>query len=149
MQDESLLRWGVLAAALVGGIVLIAAAFASADDLSGRTWVAEELTIDGTTTEPLPGTVLSALFDNSSVSGIAGCNSYFAGFGTDGSEIRIGLTGSTKMLCAEPPGIMRQEAEYLRLLNLADEFELDRESLTLLADGEAIIVFAEADVAEG
>ena len=35
MQDESLLRWGVLAAALVGGIVLIAAAFASGDDLSG------------------------------------------------------------------------------------------------------------------
>ena len=75
VEDQSVLRWGILAAALIGGVILIGVALSSGDELTGRTWVAEEFVIDGTSTEPLPGTVVSAVFDNSSVNGIAGCNS--------------------------------------------------------------------------
>ena len=144
LEDQSSLRWGVLAAAVVGGILLIGFALASSGDLTGRTWVVEEFVIEGTATAPVPDTVVTAVFDNESVAGISGCNNYFAGYETDGDQIEFGLAGSTRMFCSEPPGVMEQELAYLGLLSTADSFDVDRDTLTLYADGEAIMVFAEA-----
>jgi heat shock protein HslJ len=72
------------------------------------------------------GTTITANFGaDGTLSGNAGCNDYFASYETDGSKISIGPVGSTQKMCAEPPNIMEQEAEYLQALSTAATYRID------------------------
>ncbi len=58
------------------------------------------------------GSEITARFDEEgTLSGSAGCNSYSAGYETEGHSITIGMAISTQMFCAEPQGVMEQEAD--------------------------------------
>lgn len=145
MSGQNWLRFGVMGLAVVGFLVLIGWALGSSDDIEGETWVLEELVVDGAATAPLPDTVISALFEDGTVAGVAGCNNYFASYQVDGSSIEIGPAGSTQVFCAEPEGLMDQEFAYLGLLQTADGFERDGDQLTLSQGGNAILVYTAAD----
>lgn len=146
MKQEDWLKYGVIALAAVGfGALLFFALSNRGGDLEGRTWSVSELTSDGNTVAPLEGTELTALFEDGTVSGAAGCNTYFASYTTDGDTIEIGPAGSTLIFCEEPAGAMDQEQAYLALLQSADSFEVDGDTLTLSSGGSASLVFSEGE----
>ncbi len=61
----------------------------------------------------LEDTEMTAIFDeDGTLSGSAGCNNYVTGYTVTGNQMTIGPAASTMMLCAEPEGIMEQEAAY-------------------------------------
>jgi heat shock protein HslJ len=70
---------------------------------------------DGKTIDALPGTEVTARFQDGNVGGTAGCNNYFASYSLDGNQLTVELGGTTMMACEE--AIMLQEAAYL--INLA------------------------------
>ena len=88
MQDNTYAKIGFIALATLGFFVILAVALSAGNDLEGENWVVEELVIDGVPTAPLPGTELSAFFDDGELSGVAGCNSFFAGYEVDGIRSR-------------------------------------------------------------
>ena len=144
MEENYWLRAGIIALALLGTIAIVAVALSAPGDLEGEAWVVTGLEVDGTSTEPLAGTVMTAQFDDGAINGVGGCNSYFGGYELDGSAIDVGPLASTQMFCAEPEGLMDQELTYLSLLQSADEFERDGDRLIMRRGDATVITFQAA-----
>ncbi len=80
----------------------------------------------------LAETRMTAVFGEDGVmAGTAGCNSYSAGFETDGDNIVIGPAASTGMFCAEPEGVMDQEMLYLAAIQNASTYRIDNDRLEI------------------
>ncbi len=89
----------------------------------------------------LRGTRITARFgEDGRVTGSAGCNQYFASWETAAESITIGMPATTRMACAEPDGIMEQEARYLEALHTAASFRFDGDRLVLRTAEGAIAV---------
>jgi heat shock protein HslJ len=87
----------------------------------------------------LPGTRVSVSFgDGGRVTGNAGCNEYFATYKVDGQAMSIGMPATTRKFCAEPEGLMQQEALYLDALKSASTFRLNGDRLELRAQDGAL-----------
>ena len=145
MHDNMYARIGLIALATLGFFVILIVALSAGNDLEGENWVVEELVIEGVPTPPLPGTELSAFFDDGELSGVAGCNSFFAGYEVDGDSISIGPAGSTMAFCTAPEGIMEQELAYLNLLGTVGSFARDGDSLTLRHGDEILLRYGTGD----
>ncbi len=139
MNEQNWLKYGAIALAAVGFLVIIALAATSDDSLEGETWVADQLDTGSGLSHPLPGTVLTAVFDDGSLNGTAGCNTYFTSYVLDGGSIGVGPIGSTRAFCSDPDGVMDQESAYLALLERANRYERDDDHLTLL-DGDTVLI---------
>lgn len=73
---------------------------------------------------------------NGRVNGSAGCNAFVADFDTEQNKVSIGMSRTTRKACAEPAGVMEQEAQFLRALHSAATFRVDGDRLELrTADG--------------
>jgi heat shock protein HslJ len=138
MSEHNWLKYGAIALAAIGGIALIVIALTSGGSLEGPVWTVDHLTVDGTETHPVEGSSLTATFDNGTVSGLAGCNSFTGGYTTDGDSIEIGPLASTLVFC---DGLMDQEAAYLGLLQSAETYSVDGDSLTLATAGSTVLSF--------
>jgi len=141
MNEENWLKYGAIALAAVGFLAIIGLSAVSDDSLENEVWVASETYTGSGASQPLPGTVLTAIFDDGSLTGTSGCNSYFASYTLDGDAIGVGPIGSTRAFCSDPDGVMDQESDYLALLELANRYERDDDTLTLLQDDTALIVY--------
>jgi heat shock protein HslJ len=97
-------------------------------------------------TSPLPGTELTARFGaDGTLTGSSGCNAYRAAYSIDGGAIEIGAPAGTRKFCAEPAGVMEQEAAYLALLPEATRFGVDGNVLELVGpDGTRLVTYARA-----
>ncbi len=105
--------------------------FAPATLLGG--WRATGLQQGAAFSSPVPGTMITAFFeDNGSVTGSGGCNTYAASFKTANDTIEIGTPASTKLACVVPKGATEQETAYLALLPRAASYRVDGSSLELL-----------------
>lgn len=95
---------------------------------------------------PLAGTALTARFDaDGSLSGSSGCNGYTTSYTTDKGSIEIEPPAGTKKACAEPDGVMEQEAAFLAALPTAVSFRLAGSVLELIdADGKRLVTFTRA-----
>jgi heat shock protein HslJ len=81
----------------------------------------------------LPGTDLTMVFGvNGTLNGSAGCNSYSSTYLVNGSQLTITPPAGTSVVCAEPEGIMEQEATFLDALPLADSFSIQGSQLQIL-----------------
>jgi len=131
------------------GIALVnggAGSTAEAATLEGAPWRLETYTgPDGQTRRALPGSEITATFQAGRMSGSAGCNSYSAGFALaqdTAGVIRISPAASTQRFCSDPPGVMDQEAAFLRALERVGRYTLAEDVLTLRdAAGGALLVF--------
>jgi len=86
--------------------------------------------------------VLATFGDDGTVRGSAGCNNYFADFKVDGETLTIGTAGTTRKMCAEPEGIMDQEAAYLAALGSAATYEIEGDELQVWdAEGTRMLSF--------
>jgi heat shock protein HslJ len=116
------------------GSRLLSYAAAQPASLSGVTWSA--LTYNngqGGLVSVLNGTSITALFgEDGSLSGSAGCNEYTASYAIDGEMLSIGPAATTRMMCAEPEGIMEQETAYLVAIQNAATYKTDEKTLELV-----------------
>lgn len=92
------------------------------------------------------GAELSAYFGaDARMTGSAGCNNYVAGFEAAAGKININSPAGTKKACPEPPGVMAQEAQYLKALESAATYRIDGDRLELrTADGALAATFVRA-----
>lgn len=146
MSEQSWLKYGVLAVAVVGMLAIVAFAMNRGEGLEDRTWVVQEMSIDGTMTAPIVQATPYAVFDNGGIGGSAGCNTYNGGYEAGSGSITIGPLMTTLMFCEAPQGTMEQESAYLALLQSADSFEVDGDQLTLSIGDSAVIRYSEAVV---
>ncbi len=100
----------------------------------------------GGVTSVVIDTEMSAIFTaEGTVGGSAGCNNYRAGYQADGGSIAIGPSAVTRKLCAEPEGIMEQEALYLAALEMAANYEVEGANMDMYdADGSRVVTFVAA-----
>ncbi len=123
-------------------ITLLAAAVASCgaiagggQSLEGTSWLLIEFNGEGL----IPGTRITARFEDGQVRGSSGCNSYGGAYNLKGEEIAIGQVAMTEMACMDPAGVMDQEYNYLEALNNAASVEVSAERMTMLtSDGIAL-----------
>ena len=94
----------------------------------------------------MAGTEITAVFaEDGTLSGSAGCNNYTTTYTVDGDNITIGMGASTMMFCAEPEGVMDQEAQYLAALETAATYTITGDKLELrTADGALAVSYAAA-----
>ncbi|NOX63024.1 MAG: META domain-containing protein [Chloroflexi bacterium] len=87
--------------------------------------------------------------EDGKLTGFAGCNNYSAEYEVDGDSIKIGPAASTRKMCAEPEGVMEDEAGYLAALARVATFEIKGDELTMYdAEGTRTLVFRAALQAE-
>jgi heat shock protein HslJ len=124
--------------------MLLAACSAAAEEprpsLDGTRWILESMGSH----QALPGTKITARFDEGSVGGSSGCNSYGGSYETDRNHLKIRELTSTLMACLDPEGVMDQEAAYLRTLGAADDYEIVDGKLRISGSvGEALVFLPE------
>jgi heat shock protein HslJ len=113
---------------------------ATASSPSGA-WVVSAVRRDDELVPPIAGTSLTVDFaDPGRASGSAGCNRYTAAYSASDTELHFSAAASTRMFCAEPPGVMEQEAAFLAALAGAASFRLGGDSLQLLDTSGAVVV---------
>jgi heat shock protein HslJ len=114
------------------------------DPLAGTRWeVVNYNNGRGAVVTLVPDTRISMDFGtDGQVTGRAGCNNYFASYRASGASITIGPPGSTSMLCAEPEGVMDQEAEFLAALQSAATFHIDGNMLEMRSAADQIAIVA-------
>ncbi len=106
--------------------------------LTGTTWVALGINNGKQAVQSaISGTEVTAVFGtDGTLSGKAGCNTYTAAYTVDGGKMTIKAPASTRMFCAEPAGVMEQEAAYLAALEKVATYSIDGNRLELrAADG--------------
>lgn len=87
------------------------------------------------------GTSVYMMFgDDGRVLGSSGCNGFSGPYERTGNFIKIGPLASTRMRCAEPDGIMEQEAAFLMALEKTQSFSIDGAVLELRDEGGALQV---------
>jgi heat shock protein HslJ len=93
---------------------------------------------------PITGTELTAtLAENGALTGSAGCNNYTTSYTVDGDTIDIDPAAATRKFCAEPKGVMDQEAAHLAALDHAAQYELVGKTAALLsAGGQRLVTYA-------
>ena len=108
----------------------------------GTIWTLTSFIVDGNESSPIPGTAITARFNNGTISGTAGCNQYFGSY-TVVNKITIGgedkLLGMTMMLCSEP--IMDQEAQYTDILVNVTTYTIEENQLTLSTEDNRTLVY--------
>ncbi len=100
--------------------VQVSAAPPASLPLEGTRWTLQDT---------LPGTALTALFQQGQISGSGGCNTYNGSFTTFGPDITIGALSVTGLAC--DPAVMEQENTYLAQLQLADTYQIEGNQLRL------------------
>jgi len=91
-----------------------------------------------------PGTTITADFAinadgvTGTISGTGGCNNYSApilGY------FQVGPAGTTKMFCAEPPGVMEQESSYLAMLATSNRITQANNQLVIGTVGGLLVYY--------
>jgi heat shock protein HslJ len=137
----------IAALALVAGALRgPAAPAAAAATLEGTPWLAASCVDPAGWLRPLPpGIEITATFQAGQVAGLAGCNQYNAGYQLAQNVagiVRIGPAAATQRFCADPPGVMEQEAAYLGALQRVGRFHLVGERLVLqAADWSPLVLY--------
>ncbi len=116
--------------------------------LVGTTWV---LLAYGNPDEPTkvePGTSITAVFyDDGSLTGNAGCNTYVAGYTVQDGSMTISMPASTMMMCTAG---MEQEAAYLASLSTAESYAITGPVLQITSNGGAeVLTFTSPGPAAG
>ena len=125
-------------------LAFIRAVPASALPLAGTKWVLGSIaTGSGGVSSVIAGTEIDATFAaDGSVTGSAGCNSFFSLYTTDGTSLALGTVGTTKKFCGQPPGVMEQEQTFVTLLGEVRSYTFDGDRLVLVdAGGNELLRF--------
>ena len=110
--------------------------------LEGPTW---ELSPEPALGSPLDGIVVTARFEDGTLSGESGCNTYSPSYEVDGTSLTIGSEiAGTNMAC--PPAETAVERAYLERLPQVTAYRISNGTLTLL-NGDQPLLRYDATVA--
>ena len=91
-------------------------------------------------TDLLAETEITATFEDGTVKGSAGCNTYGAAYTFDGSSLTLETIAVTEMACLDPTGVMEQERRYLDVLKDVTHCRIHGNRLWLEThDGRALV----------
>ena len=123
---------------------------AQSQDLSDTSWdvIAYNNGKQAVTSVLLGSTITANFGADGTVSGNSGCNKYNGTYKATGDQIKIGALASTRMACANPAGIMEQEALYLAALETASTYKVEGTSVELRTKDGALAVQAVATTLE-
>lgn len=115
---------------------------ALSNDLAGTKWDVTSVNNGKQAVVSLiEGTTLTVAFGNDgTLSGSAGCNNFTGSYKQENDTIAIGPLASTMKMCADPAGVMEQEAQLLKALESAATIQLDGDMLTLRTKDDAMAV---------
>lgn len=90
----------------------------------------------------LPNTRITLEFGaDGRVTGSSGCNTYFASYQVNASNISLSPPSGTQLLCSDPEGIMTQESDFLNILPTGATFRIDGTRLELrMAGGQTAVI---------
>jgi heat shock protein HslJ len=132
---------------IVVGVILLSlaacngAGSANSDPLDGTSWTLMAYR----KTSPIPGTTITAVFEDGRVHGSAGCNSYSGAYKVSGDRITVSEIAITEMACLEPEGVMEQETTFIQLLSDARTLKLTDGQMQTFAGHEALTFFPSAN----
>ncbi len=111
-------------------------------DLTGAAWLVTGYNNGKqAVVSPLVGSEITAAFSSAGkLTGSAGCNQYTADYEIKGSSIQVGPPATTRKMCAEPAGVMDQEAQYLAALQTASSYHLEGDRLDMRTSDGALAV---------
>ncbi len=109
--------------------------------LEGTEWVLTSFVDAGNAASVLAGTEVTLQLEQGDASGMGGCNSYGGSYTRQGGSLTFGPLIHTDMACENPAGVMKQESQYLSLLQSVITFEIEGNQLTLHAVGGTELVF--------
>jgi heat shock protein HslJ len=105
------------------------------DPLDGTSWVLVGYGLAAV----LPGTEITATFEDGQVGGSSGCNTYGGSYEVKGEDISVTEIFMTEMACMDPEGIMEQEQTYLEYLSGVTTFRAGEGQLQMTRpDGETL-----------
>ncbi len=118
-------------------------ACSTTESLDATSWEMTSYTdSQGSLTDILPDTIVTAHFQANQVSGNVTCNNYSGAYETTGNKIKIGPLATTLRECIGPDGIMQQEADFLAAMGAAAQYEIKGDTLEMVDDqGATILVF--------
>ena len=122
--------------------VTVAAFSAQSNELAGTSWqVMNYNNGKQAVVSLINGTEITASFgEDGRVTGSAGCNNYFAAYGTQEGNISISGAGATRMFCAEPQGIMEQESAYLTALQSVATYQIEADRMEMRTTEDALAI---------
>lgn len=89
----------------------------------------------------LTGTSLTMSFaGDGKVGGSAGCNRYTATYASAGQKLTFGPAAATRMMCAQPGGVMEQEQQFLKALETVATARFEGDRLELRTSGGQLAV---------
>lgn len=97
--------------------------------LGGSYWTLSTAKLSNEAVKLSNGSEITLIFSEGKLNGTAPCNSYFAGYTTNGSTITLNELGATKRFCDE----MEQENAYLSLLSKAQAYSVNGDKLDLFS----------------
>ena len=112
--------------------------------LEGTSWqLVSYVSADNETVAAVPDVDATIMFQDGSVSGSSGCNSFSGGYTVDGNQISMGEMATTLMACPEP--LMLQEQGLTAALGGAATYAIEGDTLQLIdADGNVLATFVPA-----
>jgi heat shock protein HslJ len=128
-----------IASIALAGLLSACATVSPAADtpsLVGTAWVLSAL--PGHT--PVAGSIVTLRFEASRASGSAGCNQYSGTYTSSGSSLTFGPAATTRMMCAEPEGLMEQEQRFLQALRSVASARLEGDRLELRSTDGALAI---------
>jgi heat shock protein HslJ len=137
MREHTWLKCGVIALGAIGFVVILVLMLNFGRGLEGPTWVVQEMSVDGAMTAPIPDAAPFAVFEDGTVAGSSGCNSYNGTYQIDGDSMAIGPLASTLMACTAE--LLGQETFYFELLAQTDSYEVSGDQLTLMS-GDTVLI---------
>jgi heat shock protein HslJ len=124
---------GTLALADADGATLLQFEATTADGILGS-WTATSFYTGDAVASPVGDVTLTATFEEDSISGNTGCNSFTGPYRVDGDSIGIGPLASTRAACPTEE-LQVQEQKYLAALELATTYAVTGEQLDLFRPG--------------
>ena len=116
-------------------------------DQLDQEWFLVSFDDQGSKKKVIANTQTTIQFSTERLSGLAGCNRYFAGYQLKNRyDLTIERIVATEMACPDPVGIMQQEDTYLQLLSRAKAYYIRDGQLTLYNEDKiAILIFQQQE----
>ena len=110
-------------------------------DQLDQEWFLVSFNDQGSKKKVIANTQTTIQFSTERLSGLAGCNRYFAGYQLKNRyDLTIERIVATEMACPDPVGIMQQEDTYLQLLSRAKAYYIRDGQLTLYNENKVTIL---------
>jgi heat shock protein HslJ len=111
--------------------------------LENKTWKLESYGQEASLNEVLSGTEITVTFEGGKdqVRGSSGANTYSGSYRLNGNTLSILELAWTEMYRMDPPGVMEQEAEYLKLFKAAESFIIENNKLKITSGNQVLIYY--------